>query len=75
MDMHALIHAVEEEFLILPVHNVFAQQVTGMELLVLYAQILKFGQLQDYFVSVLMETGMVSLVLNVHQTKFGSQPQ
>lgn len=45
--MHALIHAVEEEFLIQPVANVFAQQVTGMEPLVLFVQILKFGHLQD----------------------------
>lgn len=54
--------------------NVFALLVTGMVLLVLFAQILKFGQNQDLLVFVLMETGTVLLVLNVQLTKFGSQP-
>lgn len=46
-DIHASIHAVEEEFSILSVVNVSAQQVTGMEDHVLFAQILKFGAAQD----------------------------
>lgn len=54
--------------------NVFALLVTGMVLLVLSAQIPKFGQNQDLLVFVLMETGTVLLVLNVQLTKFGSQP-
>lgn len=53
----------------------FAQLVTGMVLLVLFVQILKFGLDQDLFVFVLMETGMVLLVLNALPIKFGSQPQ
>ena len=44
-DTHALIHAVEEEFLIPPAVNVFAPPEIGMEVHALSAQILKSGQL------------------------------
>lgn len=59
MDIHASIHAVEEEFLIMLVVNVFAQQVIGMVLHVLFVLILKFGADQDLLVFVLLATGMV----------------
>ena len=47
MDIHALIHAVEGEFLILSVVNVSAQPVTGMEDHVLFAPTPKFGAVLD----------------------------
>jgi hypothetical protein len=40
---------------------------------VLFVQILKFGVLQNLLVFVLMEIGTDLLVLNVQQTKFGTQ--
>jgi hypothetical protein len=43
MDIHALIHAVEEEFLMSPVDNVSAHQEIGTVLHVLSVQILKYG--------------------------------
>lgn len=46
-DIHALIHAVEEEFLIQAVVNAFAHQETGTEPPVFYAQILKPGVAPD----------------------------
>lgn len=51
----------------------YAQLETGMELHVLFAQILKFGQHQDFPAFVLTATGTVLLVLNVQPIKFGSQ--
>jgi len=57
-DIHALIHAVEEEFFTLLVVNVYAQQVTGMEDHASFAQILKSGAVLDYLVSVPLVTGM-----------------
>lgn len=74
-DTHVSIHVQVEEFLMLLVANVSAQLVTGMVLLVLFAQILKYGQLQDWLVSAPMETGTVKLVSNVQRIKFGSQLQ
>lgn len=46
MDTHVLTRAVEEEFSMFPVLNVYAHLVTGMESLVLSVQIPKFGVLQ-----------------------------
>ena len=43
MDIHALIHAVEEEFSMSPVDNVSAHQEIGTVLHVLSVQILKYG--------------------------------
>ena len=64
MDTHVLTHAREEEFWTLSAPNVSAQQVTGTVLPVSSALILKSGQLLDYHVLVLMETGTASLVLS-----------
>ena len=69
-----MIHAVEVEFLILAVDNVFVQLETGTEDLVSFVQILKSGRPRNWCVFVLMATGMERLVLSAQPTKSGTQP-
>lgn len=47
MDKIVMIHVMEEESWILLLNNVFVHQEIGMEILVLYVLILKFGVSQD----------------------------
>lgn len=74
MDIHASIHAAEEEFSIMQAANVFVQLEIGMEPHVLSVLILKFGADQDLHVFAQPETGMVLLVLNAQPIKSGSLP-
>lgn len=61
MDILVSIHAQVEEFLIKLVGNVFVQLEIGMEELVSFAQILKYGQHLNYHVFVQTVIGMVKL--------------
>jgi hypothetical protein len=70
-DIHAMIHAMVEEFSTPQVDNVFAPQETGMEDHVLFVQTLKLGAVHLWFVFVQVETGTVLLVFLVLLTKCG----
>jgi hypothetical protein len=73
MDIHAIIHAMEEELLTLLIINAFVQVEIGMVFLVLFVQEVKYGALQLNLAFVQLEIGTELLVLHAQQIKSGIQ--